>query len=97
MTTKKQELTREEQSQVMRSAEEFVRDLNYSELYELALENITNEYLTKIKNSRKNTIFIYTLNKTKFEETPYECWNESKFIVDEFDIKRKFFFLFVVA
>ena len=43
------------------------------------VENITNEYLTKIKNSRKNTIFIYTLNKTKFEETPYECWNESKF------------------
>jgi len=46
MTTKKQELTREEQSQVMQSAEEFVRDLNYSELYELALENITNDYLS---------------------------------------------------
>ena len=50
MTTKKQELTREEQSQVMQSAEEFVRDLNYSELYELALENITNEYLSKSKD-----------------------------------------------
>jgi hypothetical protein len=50
MTTKKQELTREEQSQVMQSAEEFVRDLNYSELYELALENITNEYLSRSRN-----------------------------------------------
>ena len=48
--TKKQELTREEQSQVMQSAEEFVRDLNYSELYELALENITNEYLSKSRD-----------------------------------------------
>ena len=50
MTTKKQELTREEQSQVMQSAEEFVRDLNYSELYELALENITNEYLSSSRD-----------------------------------------------
>ena len=50
MTTKKQELTKEEQSQVMQSAEEFVRDLNYSELYELALENITNEYLSRSKD-----------------------------------------------
>jgi len=47
---KQQELSREEQSQVMQSAEEFVRDLNYSELYELALENITNEYLSKSKD-----------------------------------------------
>ena len=50
MTTKQQELTREEQSQVMQSAEDFVRDLNYSELYELALENITNEYLSKSRD-----------------------------------------------
>ena len=50
MTTKKQELTREEQSQVMQSAEELVRDLNYSELYELALENITNEYLSRSRD-----------------------------------------------
>ena len=50
MTTKQQELTREEQSQVMQSAEEFVRDLNYSELYELALENITNEYLSSSRD-----------------------------------------------
>ncbi len=50
MTTKKQKLTREEQSQVMQSAEAFVRDLNYSELYELALENITNEYLSRSRD-----------------------------------------------
>jgi len=50
MTNKKQELTREEQSQVMQSAEEFVRDLNYSELYEMALENITNEYLSRSRD-----------------------------------------------
>ena len=50
MTTKEQELTREEQSQVIQSAEEFVRDLNYSELYELALENITNEYLSSSRD-----------------------------------------------
>jgi hypothetical protein len=50
MKNKKQELTREEQSQVIQSAEEFVRDLNYSELYELALENITNEYLSRSRD-----------------------------------------------
>lgn len=50
MITKQQELTIEEQSQVIQSAEEFVRDLNYSELYELALENITNEYLSKSRS-----------------------------------------------
>ena len=50
MKNKKQELTIEEQSQVMQSAEAFVRDLNYSELYELALENITNEYLSSSRD-----------------------------------------------
>jgi hypothetical protein len=48
--TKQQKLTKEEQSQVMQSAEEFVRDLSYSELYELALENITNEYLSRSRD-----------------------------------------------
>jgi len=48
--TKQRKLTKEEQSQVMQSAEEFVRDLNYSELYELALENITNEYLSRSRD-----------------------------------------------
>ena len=50
MKNKQQELTIEEQSQVMQSAEEFVRDLNYSELYEMALENITNEYLSRSRD-----------------------------------------------
>ena len=50
MKNEQQELTREEQSQVMQSAEEFVRDLNYSELYEMALENITNEYLSRSRD-----------------------------------------------
>lgn len=50
MTTKKQELTLEEQKQVMQSAEEFVRDLNYSELYELALETITEKYLSESRD-----------------------------------------------
>jgi hypothetical protein len=48
--TKQRKLTKEEQSQVIQSAEEFVRDLSYSELYELALENITNEYLSRSRN-----------------------------------------------
>ena len=48
--TKKQELTLEEQKQVMQSAEEFVRDLNYSELYELALETITEKYLSESRD-----------------------------------------------
>jgi hypothetical protein len=47
---KQRKLTKEEQSQVMQSAEAFVRDLNYSELYELALENITNEYLSRSRD-----------------------------------------------
>jgi len=40
---------------------------------------ITNEYLKNIKNSRKNVTFIYTLNKTKFENYSDECWNECVF------------------
>jgi hypothetical protein len=48
--TKQRKLTKEEQSQVIQSAEAFVRDLNYSELYELALENITNEYLSRSRD-----------------------------------------------
>jgi AAA+ superfamily predicted ATPase len=43
------------------------------------VENITENYLKGIKNSRKNINFIYTLNKTKFEDSSYECWNECKF------------------
>jgi len=52
--------------------------LSIKELTEF-VENITDEYLTKIKNSRKNMIFIYTLNKTKYEDSSLECWSETRF------------------
>ena len=47
MTTKEQELTLEEQQQVIKSAEELVQDMNRSELYELALETIIEKYLSE--------------------------------------------------
>ena len=50
MTTKEQELTLEEQKQVIKSAEEFVQDMNRSELYELALETITEKYLSESRD-----------------------------------------------
>ncbi len=50
MTTKQQELTLEEQKQVIKSAEEFVQDMNRSELYELALETITEKYLSESRD-----------------------------------------------
>jgi SpoVK/Ycf46/Vps4 family AAA+-type ATPase len=43
------------------------------------VEKITEKYLKNIKDSRKNMSFIYTLNKTKFEDSKYECWSECKF------------------
>lgn len=43
------------------------------------IENITNNYLKNIKNIRKDTIFIYTLNKIKYEDSILECWNENIF------------------
>ena len=43
------------------------------------VDTITEKYLKSIKNSRKNIKYIYTLNKTKFEDSKYECWNECKF------------------
>lgn len=50
MTDKKQELTLEEQKQVIKSAEQFVQDMNVHELYELALETITEKYLSEPRN-----------------------------------------------
>ena len=50
MTTKEQELTLEEQQQVIKSAEEFVQDMNRSELYELALETITEKELSETRD-----------------------------------------------
>lgn len=52
--------------------------LKLSELTQY-VDNITEKYLKSIKNSRKNIKYIYTLNKTKFEDCKYECWNECKF------------------
>jgi len=43
------------------------------------VDSITDKYLKSIKNSRKNIKYIYTLNKSKFEDCKYECWNECKF------------------
>jgi DNA replication protein DnaC len=40
---------------------------------------ITEKYLKTIKTSRKDIKYIYTLNKTKFDDCKYECWNECKF------------------
>lgn len=52
--------------------------LKLSELTQY-VDIITEKYLKSIKNSRKNIKYIYTLNKTKFEDSKYECWNECKF------------------
>jgi chaperone BCS1 len=43
------------------------------------VENITKEYLSSIENLRENQRFIYTLTKTKYEESRYEIWDETKF------------------
>jgi nucleoside-triphosphatase THEP1 len=40
---------------------------------------ITNEYILKIKKERKNKKFIYQLEKTKCEESVFECWSEFPF------------------
>lgn len=43
------------------------------------IENITDKYLKNIKDIRMNNTFIYTLNKTKYENSLFECWNETIF------------------
>ena len=43
------------------------------------IDNITTHYLNGIKNSRLNQKFIYTLEKTKYEENIHECWSECIF------------------
>lgn len=43
------------------------------------VEEITNNYLDNIANSRCNKQFVYTLTKTKFDDYIYECWNETIF------------------
>ena len=43
------------------------------------VEHITNEYRDDIEKSRSSNRFIYTLNKTKYEDSKYECWKEGVF------------------
>ena len=43
------------------------------------VENITKKYLSSIENLRENQRFIYTLTKTKYEESRYEIWDETNF------------------
>ena len=43
------------------------------------IDELTRKYLTDIERTRNNKQFIYTLIKTKFEESRFECWKESYF------------------
>ena len=43
------------------------------------VENITKKYLSSIEDLRENQRFIYTLTKTKYEESRYEIWDENNF------------------
>jgi len=44
------------------------------------VEDITNNYLNSIDEIRDNKKFIYTLTKTKYEESRYEMWDENMFL-----------------
>jgi len=56
----------------------YVYSLNYLTKY---VDDITNNYLSSIKNSRNNKKFIYSLDKVKVsdEETSLDCWREDIF------------------
>ena len=56
----------------------YVYSLDYLTKY---IDNITNNYLTSIKNSRNNKKFIYSLDKVKIsdDETSLSCWREDVF------------------
>ena len=43
------------------------------------IDNMTTMYLETIEKNRNNKRFIYTIVKTKYEETRFECWKESCF------------------
>ena len=43
------------------------------------VEDITKKYLSSIDDLRENKRFIYTLTKTKYEESRYEMWDENLF------------------
>jgi len=43
------------------------------------IQEITKNYLNCVENSRANKQFIYTLHKTKYEDSRFECWTEHVF------------------
>jgi len=43
------------------------------------VDNITKQYLSSIEDLRENKKFIYTLAKTKCEDSKYEIWDENLF------------------
>ena len=43
------------------------------------VDNITKDYLSSIEDLRENKKFIYTLTKTKFDDSRYEIWDENLF------------------
>jgi len=43
------------------------------------IDDLTTRYLETIEKNRNNKRFIYTIVKTKYEETRFECWKESCF------------------
>lgn len=43
------------------------------------VETIKDQYLSQIEKKRNNKKFIYTLTKTNYDESKYECWNEYPF------------------
>lgn len=56
----------------------------YSYVYSIAylkdyIDKIKHEYISSIRTSRQNKKFIYTLEKTKYDESPKECWDEFEF------------------
>ena len=56
----------------------YVHPLSYLVKY---LDNITDNYLSSLKNSRNNKKFIYLLDKVKIgdEESSLDCWREDTF------------------
>jgi len=43
------------------------------------IDDLSNKYLENIEKKRNNKQFIYTLIKTKYEDSKSECWKESIF------------------
>jgi chaperone BCS1 len=43
------------------------------------VDQVTEKYMDSIEKSRINKKFIYTINKTRYEDNSYECWLEHPF------------------